>query len=328
VAGYKQATSTVTNLAGGVGIMTATNIPEVPFEEEFEVKISKNSLGGTEIEGARIVVYGADGNKVAEWTSAKEPHLLTLKAGTYTMVETVAPEGYKQVTTAITFTVDNDGKVTLGTTTVDNGGKISVMDANHLILEDAPEDKEKHQVLISKTDLGGTEIEGATIVLKDSEGNIIKEWTSTKDAFMIELPAGTYTMIETVAPEGYEKVTTEMTFTVDEDGKVTLVTTKVDNGGQIEVLDGNHIVLKDAPTKTPEEEKKKPDVEKPTESRKTTVPTTTRRVVTPTASSAQVTRGTSTGDSNNMALWIVLAAAAAGALAGAAVFMRRRRYDD
>ena len=333
VAGYTQATSTVTNLLGGVGIMTATNIPEVPGEKEFEVKISKNSLGGTEIEGAHIVVYDAAGAVVEEWDSTTEAHELTLKPGSYTMVETVAPEGYQRVETAITFIVDADGHVTLGTTTVDNGGKISVMDANHVVLEDAPvKEEEKHEVKISKTDLGGTEVEGAHIVLKDDKGNVITEWDSTKDAFTIMLPEGTYVMVETVAPEGFERVTTEMTFTVGEDGKVTLLTTTVDNGGRIKVLDGNHIVLEDAPTTTPTIEKEKDTTETPkttpTEKRETpSVPTTARRVVTP--SSPTVSRATSTGDSNSTTLWIVLASIATAAMiAGAAVMVRRRREDD
>ena len=139
-------------------------------------------------------------------------------------------------------------------------------------------------------------------------------------------------MVETVAPEGYERVTTEMTFTVGEDGKVTLITTTVDNGGRIKVLDGNHIVLEDAPTTTPTIEKEKDTTETPkttpTEKRETpSVPTTARRVVTP--SSPTVSRATSTGDSNSTTLWIVLATIAAAAMiAGAAVMVRRRREDD
>ena len=166
------------------------------------------------------------------------------------------------------------------------------------------------------------------------KGNVITEWDSTKDAFTIMLPAGTYVMVETVAPEGFERVTTEMTFTVGEDGKVTLLTTTVDNGGRIKVLDGNHIVLEDAPTTTPTIEKEKDTTETPkttpTENRETpNVPVTTRRVVTPSASSNAVTRATSTGDANNTVLWIVLASIAAAAMiAGAAVMVRRRRNND
>jgi uncharacterized surface anchored protein len=331
--GYAQATSTVTNLAVYSGVMTAVNIPDTPGDESFKVLISKNSLGGSEIAGAHIVVIDAQGNTVenGDWISTTEAHQLMLKPGSYTMVETVAPAGYKQVTTAITFVVDTKGNVTLGTTTVDNGGKISVMDANHVILEDAPEDIQKHEVLISKSALGGTEIEGAKIVLKDADGNVVEEWVSSTKAHMVMLPEGTYTMVETVAPKGYKQVTTEMTFTVDKDGKVTLITTTVDNGGRIKVMDGNHVVLEDAPEDVPQEgdkDNKKPSVPTHTTPGKPGTPSTTRRVVT-TPSTTSVSRATSTGDSNNTALWIVLAAAAAAAMAGLGVMItRRRRHED
>ena len=48
------------------------------------------------------------------------------------------------------------------------------------------------------------------------------EWESTKDAKKFSLEAGTYTFQETVAPTGYEKVDTEIEFTVSIEGKVTV----------------------------------------------------------------------------------------------------------
>ena len=172
--------------------------------------------------------------------------------------------------------------------------------------------------------ISGTEIEGAKIVLKDAAGNVIDEWESTTKAHVVMLPEGTYTMIETVAPEGYNKVTTEMTFTVDKDGKVTLLTTKVDNGGEIEVLNGNHVVLKDAPETVPEKETKNPETERK-ETPKT--PVTTRRVGNPYTSTSTST-ATSTGDSNDTVMWIVIAAAAAAAIAGLGVMISRKRRQD
>lgn len=211
----------------------------------------------------------------------------------------------------------------LGTVEVNNGGKISVMDANHVILEDAP-DRVEHEVLISKTDLGGTELAGAYIVVKDADGKVVDEWESTTKAHVLSLPEGTYTMVETVAPKGYKQVTTEIRFTVDKDGKVTLLTTKVDNGGRVKAMDGNHVVLEDAPepVDVPGTEQKK------TTTNVVTPPSTTRRVVT-TPSTTSVSRATSTGDSSNAALWIALAAAAAAAIAGMGVMIgRRRRHED
>ena len=47
----------------------------------------------------------------------------------------------------------------------------------------------------------------------------------------MELTPGSYTLVEVNAPEGYQKVTTEIKFTVGNDGTVTLVTTKVEPAG-------------------------------------------------------------------------------------------------
>ncbi|MBQ9068223.1 MAG: Cna B-type domain-containing protein, partial [Eggerthellaceae bacterium] len=107
---------------------------------------------------------------------------------------------------------------------------------------------EEFEVLISKTDLGGTEVEGARIKVTDADGNVIDEWTSAADAHKFNLKPGRYTMVEVVAPEGFQQVTTEMVFEVDDRGNVTLITTEVDGEGALTV-EGNHINLADAPEK-------------------------------------------------------------------------------
>ena len=106
-----------------------------------------------------------------------------------------------------------------------------------------------YPVYFSKNELGGEELEGASIVVKDENGNTIDEWTSEKEAHKLELKPGKYTMKEVVAPEGFQQVTTVIEFEVDIDGNVTLLTTEVDGGGKISVKGTNHLVLEDAPTK-------------------------------------------------------------------------------
>ena len=193
------------------------------------VKVSKvDVVSGEELEGATIQILDKDGNVVEEWTSTKEAHEITgLTPGeTYTLRETVAPEGYK-VTTDTTFTMDEDGKVTsTGSTTTDENGNTV------LLVEDA-----KTEIHVSKVDIAsGEELEGATIQILDKDGNVVEEWTSTKEAHVITgLNTGeTYTLRETVAPEGYN-VTTDTTFTIDETGKVTYSgsTTTDENGNTV-----------------------------------------------------------------------------------------------
>ena len=119
--------------------------------------------------------------------------------------------------------------------------------------------EETVSVSISKTDMYGTEIEGAVIVIKDAEGNEVLRWTSDKNVKSFEVAPGVYTLEETNAPEGYLKVETAIEFEVAADGTVTVLTTAVDPAGACEVIDGV-LVLKDE--LVPEEDS--PDAEEPT----------------------------------------------------------------
>ena len=185
-------------------------------DAKTHIEVSKVDVAnGEELEGAHIQIIDSEGNVVDEWDSTEEAHEVEgLKTGEeYTLRETVAPEGYT-VTTDTTFTIDEEGNVTsTGTCTTDENGNTV------LLVEDA-----KTHIEVSKVDAtSGEELEGATIQILDSEGNVVDEWVSSKDeTHVIEgLKTGeTYTLRETVAPEGYD-VTTDTTFTIDEEGKVT-----------------------------------------------------------------------------------------------------------
>ena len=77
-------------------------------------------------------------------------------------------------------------------------------------------------VSISKEDLYGNELEGASMQLIDENGDIIDEWTSDGDDHIItNIPAGGYTLKEVAAPDGYI-IATDISFTIDEYGNVTI----------------------------------------------------------------------------------------------------------
>ena len=96
-------------------------------------------------------------------------------------------------------------------------------------------------------------MEGAELVVTDEDGNVIDEWTSSKESHHISgLEEGkTYTLTEKTAPYGYE-TTESITFTVTEDketqklqmiDKVVQVTkTDLTNG---EELEGAELVVTD-----------------------------------------------------------------------------------
>ena len=75
------------------------------------------------------------------------------------------------------------------------------------------------KIIVSKKDSKDkkTLLEGAKLQLKNSKGEVIATWTTTKEAYTIEkLVVGeTYTLEELIAPTGYDKAK-PVTFKVEE----------------------------------------------------------------------------------------------------------------
>lgn len=199
-----------------------------------DVIISKQDITGKEeIEGATLVVK-RNNVLVTSWKSTSTPKTLSLAPGTYTLEETIAPKGYIKSTSKITFVVKSDGTIT-----VDGKKVTSVVMKNEPIT-----------IYISKKSINGkTELPGAKLKVTDKDGKVVTdldgkelEWISSTKEVSFHLPAGTYYLTETIAPEGYELSDTTIEFTVTEDGKVKMDKKDVDN---------NLIVFTNTPEPTP-----------------------------------------------------------------------------
>ena len=76
------------------------------------------------------------------------------------------------------------------------------------------------KVEISKVDIGGEEVVGAKLIIKDSEGNEVASWVTDGTPHRIDrLAPGDYVLIEISAPDGYE-IAEEVPFTVLETGEI------------------------------------------------------------------------------------------------------------
>lgn len=199
-----------------------------------DVIISKQDITGKEeIEGATLVVK-RNNVLVTSWKSTSTPKTLSLAPGTYTLEESIAPKGYIKSTSKITFVVKSDGTIT-----VDDKKVTSVVMKNEPIT-----------IYISKKSINGkTELPGAKLKVTDKDGKVVTdldgkelEWISSTKEVSFHLPAGTYYLTETIAPEGYELSDTTIEFTVTEDGKVKMDKKDVDN---------NLIVFTNTPEPTP-----------------------------------------------------------------------------
>ena len=78
-------------------------------------------------------------------------------------------------------------------------------------------------VKISKIDVtDGAALPGANLVIKNSAGTVIYSWTSDGTINDFQLVPGTYTIEETAAPSGYERIIGAVRFTVGADGTITV----------------------------------------------------------------------------------------------------------
>ena len=122
---------------------------------DSQVTVSKEDLGGKEVEGAKLTVTDKTTGKVVDtWTSGKDTHYVNgLEAGkTYTASEDTAPAGYVKSTT-VDFTVNDNGvdqKVTM----------IDTVDA------------------VGKYDDEGNLQKGDSLEVVDANGNVVDTWIS------------------------------------------------------------------------------------------------------------------------------------------------------
>ena len=201
----------------GADVDKVTMIDEYVFHD---VEMSKADVNGHEITGAQLKVTGRETGALTDitpitWTSENGKNkTVSLRPGTYTMSETAVPEGGVYVKAAdIEFTVDINGNVRIADKDVD---KVTMTDEYAF-----------HDVVISKTDINGHEIAGAQMKVTGREEGASADitpvtWTSEdgKDK-TISVRPGTYTLHEEAVPEsGIYVKASDITFTVDKDGRV------------------------------------------------------------------------------------------------------------
>lgn len=161
-------------------------------DEHISYMLDKQDESGKSIAGATLALYdqSEDGREVIRWVTSGTPMTInTLKRGhTYILKELNTPHGYIQAEDLI-FTVEE--------TAPENSIYSIVM-----------EDK-KMKLVIQKEDDNGKPLAGATLQLKDQDGNLVEEWISTEQPHELDyqkiVEGETYTLVEVDAPEGWYK---------------------------------------------------------------------------------------------------------------------------
>ncbi len=214
------------------------------------VTISKYAVGGSEeIDGATLTIIEDGTNRIVDtWTTSatggsKEIRILgNLNRNTiYELREVTAPFGYEQAE-SVFFKIDENGRIL-----VSDAKDGTYTQETQVVMEDAVQ-----KIQISKQDLvGGQEIDGAKLVIKDESGNVVvPEWVSSgtgpKEIPIMGTfePDKVYILTETTAPFGYE-LAESIAFKLDTDGNVSY---KQESDTDFAPLTGDTVVMKDAPS--------------------------------------------------------------------------------
>ena len=228
------------------------------------VPITKVDAGtGEKLNGATLRVISKAMTTMAEWTTGTaggdNPHTLYLPAGDYTLQEVTAPTGYEKAND-IAFTVTDDGKVMVGG-----------VEKTAVEMKDTRVTKVTVSKIASDTNAA---LPGAKLAVKQDD-TVIEEWITDGTAHKLSLPAGTYTLCETEAPDGYE-VAADIEFQVTSDGKLLI------NGQAVDTLTMTDKkkqtstptpVVTPTPTPTPSTPTPTPSTPTPTPSTTTPTPT-------------------------------------------------------
>ena len=216
--GYKLSTETVEFTVEKDG--TVKNPVVMKNYPDTYVEISKvDATNGEELPGATLVLKDSKGKVVETWISGSTPHKIkNLDPGKYTLTETIAPDGYVLSTDTVTFNVEKDGTV-----------------KEPVVMKNYPE--EPKTVYISKQDITtGEELPGAYLEIKNESGEVVEAWISSNEPHKVQgLEPGKYTLIETIAPDGYELSKEAVEFTVKEDGTVDGMVIMYNKPEEIEV---------------------------------------------------------------------------------------------
>lgn len=225
-------------MTNAINVVLNQDVEEVPVSNvPILIKIIKIEAGtGNRIANATIVVKDTNGKIIREFftttnDNAKDNYVY-FPAGNYIIEEPISPAGYATNPDAIQITVDEEGKVT-----ITKGGEseyYSLTGDTITIIN------EKSNITISKLDIANSnELPGATIVIKNEAGEVVETWESGTTPYSFYLPIGTYTLEETIAPEGYKPITNSLKFRIKADGNVEAI----GNADDAYFLESNRITI-------------------------------------------------------------------------------------
>lgn len=177
------------------------------------IKVDKNNKE-LRLAGAEFTLYRMNGEKQGEVVATGVTNnngLVTfteLTMGSYRAKETKAPKGYKLWNAPIDFTVDEYGKVSVGSTELKPEGLVYTA-----MITNTAEEKE---ITLKKVSDTGEALTGATFRLSGEKSYILT--TGSDGTAKISLPYGDYILEEAIAPDGYVLSSEKQTMNLSDSG--------------------------------------------------------------------------------------------------------------
>ena len=190
--------------------MTTVDIDCGQFENVLKrgkIEGKKVNPDGKALDGAIIGLFCADtadfSGTSALYTEVSDKNgcftFENVPYGSYLIKEILPPDGYVLTEKAYPVTISENGETV------------------EITIENSPV-----KVAVSKEDVYGEELPGAQMQLINEHGEIVEEWTSDGSNHIIsEIPAGSYTIHEAAAPDGYV-IAADISFIVNVLNKVTV----------------------------------------------------------------------------------------------------------
>lgn len=177
----------------------------VIFPEITKVTINKVDMDtGELLTGAELELVNSEGECVEGWITDGTPYYIEgLDAGEYILREVSAPEGYL-LAEEVQVTVKDTGEI-----------QTAEMKDDYIKVE-----------FLKVDDDTGEPLSDAHLAVYNSDSEEIAKWISTDEPYRIDrLPAGTYTMKELKAPQGYKQAE-DITFEVKETAELQTIVMK------------------------------------------------------------------------------------------------------
>ena len=184
---------------------------------ENELRIKKTDQDGNALAGTTFTLTD---NKTGEIVSTQQSgtdgiiHFTKIVPGEYTLAETVSPDGYRRLTDTYTVTVQEDGKLYVGTDASKASGLITLDITNH-----------QNKLVIWKTDRDNNPLQGVEfkIWMEGEEDHAVTKTTGSDGKItMTALKPGIWKFQETKGVDGMDFTDQIYSVTVNEDSSLTV----------------------------------------------------------------------------------------------------------